>query len=71
MPEIQAQEEYGEPDLNQGLLNQVIMMGIPENAAKHSLHKTGNNNADMAVTWYFENMDNPCKFHLKITFVQL
>lgn len=31
-------------------------MGIPENPAKHALYKTGNNNADMAVTWYFENM---------------
>ena len=31
-------------------------MGIPENHAKHALYKTGNNNADLAVTWYFENM---------------
>lgn len=31
-------------------------MGIPENLAKHALYKTGNNSADMAVTWYFENM---------------
>lgn len=40
------------------------MMGIPENAAKHALYKTGNNSPDMACTWYFENMDDPCKlFH--------
>lgn len=31
-------------------------MGIPENPAKHALYKSGNNNADLAVTWYFENM---------------
>jgi uncharacterized UBP type Zn finger protein len=31
-------------------------MGIPENPAKHSLYKTGNSNADLAVSWYFENM---------------
>ena len=31
-------------------------MGIPEMAAKHAVFKTGGNNADMAVTWYFENM---------------
>jgi len=31
-------------------------MGIPENPAKHALYRTGNNSADMAVTWYFENM---------------
>jgi len=34
-------------------------MGIPEVAAKHAVYNTGNNNADMAVTWYFENMSNP------------
>ena len=38
------------------------MMGLPEMAAKHALYNTGNNNADMAATWYFENMDNPGKF---------
>jgi uncharacterized UBP type Zn finger protein len=43
------------------ILNQIIMMGVPELAAKHALHITGNNNADMAVMWYFENMDNPSK----------
>lgn len=37
------------------------MMGIPENAAKHALHNTGNNNPDLATGWYFENMDNPSK----------
>jgi uncharacterized UBP type Zn finger protein len=36
-------------------------MGVPELAAKHALHQTGNNNADVAITWYFENMDNPSK----------
>ena len=56
-----AAEEEGEPDLNVELLNQIIMMGVPELAAKHALHITGNNNADMAVMWYFENMDNPSK----------
>lgn len=54
-----AQEEFGEPDLNGELLNQIIQMGVPELAAKHALHITGNNNADMAVMWYFDNMDNP------------
>ena len=33
-------------------------MGIPENHAKHSLYRTGNSSADLAVTWYFENMDD-------------
>lgn len=37
-----------------------MQMGIPELAAKHAVHKTGNNSSEMAVSWYFENMDNPC-----------
>ena len=34
-------------------------MGIPELQAKHALHRTGNSSAEMAVQWYFENMDDP------------
>ena len=36
-------------------------MGVPENGAKHALYNTGNNSADMATMWYFDNMDNPSK----------
>lgn len=35
------------------------MCGVPENGAKHALYNTGNNNADIAVMWFFENMENP------------
>ena len=55
MPEPQ-QPDLIEPELDGNLLNQVIQMGIPECPAKHALYKTGNSSADMAVTWYFENM---------------
>ena len=58
LPEADAAAD-AEPELDQGLLNQVLQMGIPENPAKHALYKTGNNNADVAVTWYFENMSDP------------
>jgi len=58
-PEEAAAEESGEPELDQGILNQVLQMGIPELPAKHALHATGNNSADAAVTWYFEHMDDP------------
>jgi uncharacterized UBP type Zn finger protein len=34
-------------------------MGIPENHAKHAVFNTGNSSAELACTWYFENMDNP------------
>lgn len=48
--------------MNGQLLNDIIGSGVPEQAAKHALFQTGNNSADMAVMWYFENMDNPSKF---------
>lgn len=56
LPDVEASQEEVEPELDAGLLNMVLQMGIPENPAKWALYKTGNNNADMAVTWYFENM---------------
>ena len=48
--------EEVEPELDQALLNMVCQMGIPENPAKHALYKSGGTDADLAVTWYFENM---------------
>jgi len=58
MPSVAAAggEAEVEPELNQEVLNMVLMMGIPENPAKHAVYKTGNSNADVAVSWYFENM---------------
>jgi len=37
----------------------VIQMGIPENHAKHALWKSGNDNADAAVSYYFEHQGDP------------
>lgn len=58
LPEAVEPEE-SEPELNQELLNMLLGMGLPETPAKHALYNTGNNNADMAVMWYYENMDKP------------
>jgi ubiquitin carboxyl-terminal hydrolase 5/13 len=54
-----AESDMAEPELNPELLNQIMQMGVPELGAKHALHQTGNNSADMAIAWFFENMDNP------------
>lgn len=59
LPEGGEVEMEVDPDINQEMLNQCVMMGIPEQAAKHALYNTGNQNADAAVTWYFSNMENP------------
>ena len=36
-----------------------MMMGIPLQAAKVALFRTGGDNPEMALSWYFENMDTP------------
>jgi len=59
LPEGGEVEMEVDPEINTEMLNQCVMMGLPEQAAKHALHNTGNQNADAAVTWYFSNMDNP------------
>lgn len=54
-PESADADEEVEPELDQAVLNMVLQMGLPENHAKHALHKCGANDADQAITWYFEN----------------
>ena len=58
-PQDAVVEEEVEPDLDQGILNMLLQMGLPEGHAKHALYNTGNNDADAAITWYFSNQDNP------------
>ncbi len=44
---------------NKQCLELIIGMGISENAAKRALFYTGNDNAELAVAWVFENIENP------------
>lgn len=39
MPEAQQAAEV-EPDLNMEMVNQLLMMGVPENPAKHAVYQT-------------------------------
>ncbi len=57
--EYLAEEEEEGPEINQVMLNEVVQMGIPELAAKHSLVKTQNASSDMAVAYYFDHMNDP------------
>jgi ubiquitin carboxyl-terminal hydrolase 5/13 len=61
MPE--SAEESGEtevePELDANIVNQLLQMSIPECQAKHAVYNTGNCSADMAVAWFFENMEDP------------
>lgn len=40
-------------------LELIVGMGISENAAQRALYNTGNDNAQMAIGWVFENIANP------------
>ena len=44
---------------NKECLDLVMGMGISENAARRALYHTGNDNAELATSWVFENIDNP------------
>ena len=44
---------------NKQCLELIVGMGISENAAKRALFYTGNDNAELAVAWVFENIENP------------
>lgn len=49
----------GEPEVNVTMLNELMLMGIPELAAKHALVNTGNSSSEVAISWYFEHMTDP------------
>lgn len=44
---------------NPDALELIVGMGISENAAKRGLYNTGNDNAELAVAWVFDNISNP------------
>ncbi len=44
---------------NKECLELIVGMGISENAAKRALYYTGNCNAEMAISWVFENINDP------------
>lgn len=56
---IDESGDVGEPDINSSMLNELILAGIPELAAKHALVNTGNASSDIAISWYFEHMSDP------------
>lgn len=64
MPEEQAGGDANEPDMvepqiDANILNQLIMMGVPELAAKHAIHNTGGSSAEQACEWFYSNIENP------------
>ena len=44
---------------NKEALELIVGMGISENAAKRALYHTGNDNAELAVGWVYDNIGDP------------
>ena len=49
----------GEWQPNKECLELIMGMGISENAARRALYNTGNDNAELATAWVFENISDP------------
>jgi ubiquitin carboxyl-terminal hydrolase 5/13 len=56
--ESNTSDQEEDQQFNQSHLNSLIQEGVPELAAKHALISTGHN-PDMALMWFYENMENP------------
>jgi ubiquitin carboxyl-terminal hydrolase 5/13 len=56
--------ESKEVQVNQEALNNLLQMGFPENRAKKALIKTGNSDAETAMNWLFEHMEDPGNYSL-------
>ena len=60
MPTEVAEEEWVEPDLPMEVVHELMEMGIPENQAKHSVFNAGvNSGSEAAISWFYENIENP------------
>lgn len=46
-------------EYNQPALQSLLEMGFPENRAMKALYNTGNSNAEAAMSWLFEHMEDP------------
>ena len=53
------EEEASEPQVNETIMNELLLMGFPEIRCKKALIATGNRDAEAAVTWIFGHVDDP------------
>jgi ubiquitin carboxyl-terminal hydrolase 5/13 len=57
LPEEETKETL--PPLNEEAYGQLQEMGFPANRAEKALRVTGNGNADVAMQWLFDHMEDP------------
>ncbi|CAG8563601.1 127_t:CDS:10, partial [Paraglomus occultum] len=53
------EEQASEPQVNENMLNEMLLMGFPEIRCKKALIATGNRDAETALNWIFGHMDDP------------
>lgn len=56
-PEQPAQNQI--PQFNLQIVSEIMNLGFSDTQAKNALKNTGNSNAELAISWILENMDNP------------
>ncbi|KAI9094317.1 hypothetical protein DFS34DRAFT_628945 [Phlyctochytrium arcticum] len=59
LPEDNSSSASALPSVDQAALSQLVSMGFPEPRCTKALIKTGNNGAEVAMTWLFEHMEDP------------
>ena len=55
---VAEEPDMVEPEINQDAVNALMQQGAAELMAKHAVFNSGGD-AEMALMWYLENMDNP------------
>jgi ubiquitin carboxyl-terminal hydrolase 5/13 len=59
LPEDASESSRGLPPLNEAASGQLQEMGFSVVRAEKALRMTGNENAEIAMQWLFEHMDDP------------
>jgi len=59
LPEDEGEAAASLPPLNDGAFAQLQEMGFSATRAEKALRLTGNSDADTAMQWLFEHMDDP------------
>ncbi|KAG0242490.1 ubiquitin carboxyl-terminal hydrolase-like protein [Mortierella sp. GBAus27b] len=59
LPEDAPSAAAAEPTFNQEALEQLLMMGFPQNRAEKGLFATNNQGAEIAMEWLIQHMEDP------------
>lgn len=69
LPEESASGSSSLPQFNEAAMGQLLAMGFPDVRCQKALLATGNSDAELAMSWLFEHMDDPGEY-LSRSFLQ-